>query len=208
MNRRAVRGFHGALAVTLVVLALVGCQEIFTYTPLSGLRRDPASLTPAQRLQAARDALQSGDAAAMKAAYDAIKGDKSNDASYTAAQLGIELSGIGGLITNVLNGTVSLATTPGNNSIGNYVTATAGVDPSYLKDAGTRLSTLSNASYPLTTNDRLMGAVGLALNAAGPTYNLTTASTAALAPAVQILAPAKDTNPYVGMLYNYLAALP
>ncbi|HET6484929.1 MAG TPA: hypothetical protein VFH83_00830 [Spirochaetia bacterium] len=202
MNGRGL-AVRSALVIVFSLLTLVGCQEIFTYTPLAFLRRDPSTLSPAQKVEAAKEALQSGDPSAMKAAYDAIKSDTSPDATYQAAQLGVELSGVGTLLTQVATGQLSLS----GNAIGDFVAATAGIDTSYLKDAGTRLSTLNTQSYPLTTNDRMMGAVGLVLQAAGPSTNLTSLTASDVAPAVNLLAPISTTDPYANLLSSYLSGL-
>ncbi len=85
-----MRSRHTLLVLLAAALAaLVGCQAMFTYSPLKGLQRPPSSMTPAQRLTYAQDALASGDTAAMTAAYQAIMNDPSADAQYTVAQLGI-----------------------------------------------------------------------------------------------------------------------
>src|ERR1700690_1173027 len=87
-----------SLLILLVLVVLSGCQNIFTYTPLKGLQRDPSTLSAPQRLVYAQDALASGDKGAMLAAYNAIKNDTSPDAVHLTAELGIELSGVPALI--------------------------------------------------------------------------------------------------------------
>jgi hypothetical protein len=91
-----------SIGALVVLMLLGGCQALFTYTPLKGLQRDPASLSAEQKLVYAQDALASGDKSAMQAAYNAIKADTGNDASHLAAELGIELSGVPGLIDSAV----------------------------------------------------------------------------------------------------------
>ena len=67
------------------VLVFGGCQAIFTYSPLTGLQTPPSSMTPAQRLTYAQDALASGDQSAMLKAYDAIKNDTGAQSQYITA---------------------------------------------------------------------------------------------------------------------------
>ena len=78
-----------SLLILLVLMTLAGCQDIFTYTPLKGLQRDPSTLSASQRLVYAQEALASGDKEAMQAAYNAIKNDTSPDAVHLTAELGI-----------------------------------------------------------------------------------------------------------------------
>jgi hypothetical protein len=149
---------------------LGGCQALFTYTPLKGLQRDPASLSPEQKLVYAQDALASGDKTAMQAAYNAIKADSGNDASHLTAELGIELSGVPGLIDSAVTDESLL--TGSSTTIAQYITDHPGLDPTLIMDAGDRMRALDLAGYPLTTNDRLLGAIGLALTASAPSYDL------------------------------------
>jgi len=58
--------------VMIILLVLTGCEAVFTASPLSFLQRSPAQLTPEGKLLYGLDALDSGDAAQISAAYEAI----------------------------------------------------------------------------------------------------------------------------------------
>jgi hypothetical protein len=205
-NPKAFR--RGALLALLAgLLAFSGCQQIFTYTPFAGLRRDPATLSPAQRLTYAQDALASGDKAAMAKAYEALKADTSPDASYTTAQLGIELSGVSELLSGMVDGSIPMASA----TIPDFLAAHPELSPAYLIDAANRLQTLTGDGYTLSTNDRVMGSVGLALEATQnttPPYDLTKITSAELAPALDMLAPVSADNAFVKELQTYMSGLP
>ncbi len=59
------------LLIALLV-SLGSCEAVFTYSPLSGLQRDPSSLPTGQKITYAENALASGDPDAIRQAYDAI----------------------------------------------------------------------------------------------------------------------------------------
>jgi hypothetical protein len=151
------------------VLVLCGCQAIFTYSPLSGLKRDPATMTPAQRITYAQDALASGDPAAMKAAYEAIKNDTSSTAQYTAAQLGIELSGIPTVLREIASNPSSVTTQL--NTISAFI-ASHNLDPNYMVAAAAQLAAAEAAGATLTTMDYAMETMGQLLGLTGGTWNI------------------------------------
>jgi hypothetical protein len=182
---RKTAGF--VLLASLIVLG--GCQAIFTYSPFSGLRRPPSSMTPAQRLTYAQDALASGDAAAMKSAYDAIKNDSGSDAQYTAAQLGIELSGVPTVLREIASDPSTVTTQL--NTISAFIAA-HNLDPTYMVAAAAQLSAAQAAGATLTEMDMAMGAMGILLGGAqGAAWDVTTLhGTAAQASSLAFLAPA------------------
>jgi len=205
-----------AAAAALVLLA--GCQAMFTYSPLSGLQRPPSSLTPAQRLTYAQDALASGNTSDMKAAYDAIKNDTSSAAQYTTAQLGIQLSGVPQVL-------IQIATDPSTvtsqlNTVDQFITD-HNLQPSYIIAAAGQLSAAAAAGAALTTMDYAMGAMGLLLAAAladstalgTPSYDILAgnsgkgAATTFLAPAVANVAslPSSDQlNQFITQLNSFI----
>jgi len=73
MRRKGTR-YRLALVIVAALLSLLlgSCEKFFTTNLLSGLKRDPANLSPEQQVQYAQQALTSGDAAAMKSAFDAL----------------------------------------------------------------------------------------------------------------------------------------
>jgi hypothetical protein len=151
------------------VFVLGGCQAIFTFSPLSGLQRDPSSMPPGQRLEYAKQALASGDTTAMKKAYDAIKNDSSADAQYTAAQLGIELSGIPTALLDAVSNSGNL--TNDLNTINNFIAA-HNLDPNYMVAAAVQLAAAKAAGAVLTTMDYAMEAMGQVLSFTGGTWNI------------------------------------
>ncbi|HET6451502.1 MAG TPA: hypothetical protein VFI08_09330, partial [Spirochaetia bacterium] len=160
---RPAARFRRVAAGAAAVILLAGCQAIFTYSPLSGLKQNPADMTPAQRLTYAQDALASGDTATMKTAYDAIKNDTSGDAQYTAAQLGIEISGVPTVLRTIATDTSSVSSQL--SSINDFITANH-LDPTYMVAAEPQLAAAAAAGLPLTDTDRAMGAIGLLLQGA------------------------------------------
>ncbi len=185
-----MRSRHTLLVLlSAAVLAFGGCQAMFTYSPLSGLQRPPSSMTPAQRLTYAQDALASGDTAAMKSAYDAIKNDTSADAQYTASELGIEISGVPTLLIKVASDPSTVTTQL--NTISTFI-ADNNLDPTYIVAAAGQLSAAQAGGVTLTDMDMAMGAMGILLGGArGANWDITTLTgTQAKTDAIAFLAPA------------------
>jgi hypothetical protein len=175
------------------VLVFGGCQAIFTYSPVSGLQRLPSSMTPGQRLTYAQDALASGDTAAMKSAYDAIKNDTSAAAEYTTAQLGIELSGVPALLVKVAGDPSTL--TAQLDTINAFITDN-NLDPNYMVAAAAQLAAAQSSGVTLSDMDMAMGAMGImlggaqVLNGNWDFTGLGTSGSPAQAAAIAFLAPA------------------
>lgn len=90
----------------LLFVIFTGCQNVFTFSPFSGLQRDPSNMSPEQKKQYALDALSSGDAESMGEAYDAIAELLADDPDngelhLLAADLGIGASGVGDLMNSI-----------------------------------------------------------------------------------------------------------
>ena len=194
------------------VLVFGGCQAIFTYSPLSGLQRPPSSMTPEQRLNYAQDALASGDTAAMKSAYDAIKNDTSAAAQYTAAQLGIELSGVPTLLVKLAGDPSTL--TAQLDLINGFITDN-NLDPNYMVAAAAQLAAAQSAGATLSNMDMAMGAMGIMLGGAqrlNSNWNFTglgttvspeqAAAVAFLAPAVADVASLPSGDPMKDFITN------
>ena len=167
---RTTGRFHVRLSVTLLaagLLLLGGCEAIFTSSPFTALQRNPSSLSPEQQITYAQDALASGDKTAMQAAYDTLKSETSSTAVYMTAELGIELSGVPTLLTAAINDP-SILSKGDATAVGDYIAAHPGLQPALIIDAGQRLRALDAAGTTMTTNDRILGAIGLALGAATP----------------------------------------
>ena len=221
-DRASARRISRLATLGLVLAAALlsaGCQAIFTFSPVAGLQQSPSNMTPAQRLTYAQDALASGDQAAMKTAYDAIKNDTSGPAQYTTAQLGIELSGVPAVLVQVANDPSSVTTQL--NTINDYVTS-HNIDPNYMVAASTQLAAAAAAGVPLTTMDYAMGAMGMLLgdaHASSATWNVTsgtvttaqaTAARAFLAPAVTNVASLPSGDPlqqFITQLDTFIGGL-
>lgn len=96
--RRFMLGLFGVLAAAL----LVSCQAVFTFSPLKSFQRNPANMTPAQQVAYAEEALQSGDPATMKTAYDVIKNSTSPQTNLLAGELAFGASGASDALTKAL----------------------------------------------------------------------------------------------------------
>lgn len=146
----------GLVAIAAAGL-LASCQAVFTFSPLSFLRRDPSTLSVAQQVEFAASALGSGDAEALAEAYAAIEAAAAADPldpdlQYLAAQLALEMSGVGGVFETLLAGGGDLVID---------ATVWEGINQDLLADAGLYLQTADTLDADLTSTDYLVGAVGL-----------------------------------------------
>ncbi|MFP4377739.1 MAG: hypothetical protein ACLFP4_11905 [Spirochaetales bacterium] len=78
----------------LSVLLVTSCENFFTNSPFSAFRRDPASMSEAQKQAFARDVLASGDRAAMEEAYNDLKESEDPETQLLAADLAIGAVGL------------------------------------------------------------------------------------------------------------------
>ncbi len=168
-------------SAVIVMSCLVSCQAVFTFSPLSFLRRDPGTLSAEQQVAYAEQALESGDTDAMAAVYDAIAAaataDPENaDLSYTAAQLALELSGVGDVFSTLL-GSLGSGGAGSLDPLAISDAAFAGLDLTLLGQAGVYLLAADSATPPaeLTATDYLVGAVGLLIAGAPVVPDSTTA---------------------------------
>lgn len=149
---------NGSL-VLMFLLLLAGCQAIFTYSPLSFLKRDPANLPLDQKITWAENALASGDPGAMETAYVAIKDESGVD--YLAANLALELSGVPQLLFEVMEGDVAI---DNQTDLENFLQQ---LDSDYIIAAGGHYNdTLANDPDSLTGADYILGAASLLFQAA------------------------------------------
>ena len=159
----------GVLTLAVCVAGcLASCQAVFTFSPLSFLQRDPAALSEAQQLEYAQTALESGDAEAIQAAYDAIREAalSSDDPllQYTAAQLALELSGVGDVFTGLLG---SLGEGDAAGGLELSADVFAALDMDLLAEAAGLLEGAEADGASLTATDYFVGAVGLVVAGAG-----------------------------------------
>jgi hypothetical protein len=99
MRKRLIELAAGGL---LAAALMVSCQAVFTYSPLKGLQRNPANMSPSQQVAYAQNALASGDPAAMKQAYEAIKNSTDPSTNLLAGELAFGASGATDALTQAL----------------------------------------------------------------------------------------------------------
>lgn len=102
------KGLLGGGLVLLCTL-MVGCQAVFTFSPLSGLQRDPANLSPEGKISYAQDLLATGSQAEMAEMYtliDELSQDNPNDPSLhlLAADLALGATGVNEAVEDFLSG--------------------------------------------------------------------------------------------------------
>jgi hypothetical protein len=174
-------GILPVASAVIVMSCLASCQAVFTFSPLSFLQRDPGSLSATQQVEFAREALQSGDAAAMGAVYDSIATAATADPEnaglqYTAAQLALELSGVGDVFSTLL-GTLGAGGGEGIDPFALSDELFASLNLTRLGEAGVYLLAADSAATPadLSATDYLVGAVGLLIAGAPVLPDSTTA---------------------------------
>jgi hypothetical protein len=92
------------ILLVLVLVLIASCQQIFTFSPLSFLQRDPSKLPPEQQIAYAEGALASGDAETMAVAYNLINGSDDPNVALLASDLAIGASGLTDALTTALGG--------------------------------------------------------------------------------------------------------
>jgi hypothetical protein len=146
----------------------LGCEQIFTYSPIKFLQRPVSELTLEQQIQYGEDALASGDAGKMTVAYRALNEETdSAEAQYMAAQLAIELSGVPEFLVDAMDpeSGLTLELTEDPDGFLAYVEEN-GLDPEYLAQAAANLQNAQALGIPLEPMDYVMGTLGLLIDAA------------------------------------------
>ncbi len=177
------------ITVTLASLLLMGCEYLFTNSPVSFLQRPVSSLSEEQQVEYGKDALASGDTDKMEDAYEVLsENTDSKDAQYVAAQLGVELSGISEYLVAAVADSSSLPSDGDTTELEAFV-AEHGLSPAYLVSAAENMTNAQALGEPLTPMDYVMGSLGLALGTAqatstgGSYFDFSNATTSDLAPA-------------------------
>jgi len=176
LKREKSTVFIFLLSISLVLI-LLGCQAVFTYSPLSFLQRDPSTLSADAQKTYAEDALASGDAEAIAKAYDAIKAllkanPEDPELNLLAAKLGVEVSGVPGLIDQIIQGELDLSGPDALKDVSDFINSSA-VDPQAMIDAGTYYQAAESGGE-LTSTDYIMGSLGILLGAASDASGSTT----------------------------------
>lgn len=90
------------IAITLAFIVIAGCENVFTTSLLSGLQRDPSTLSAEQQVRYAEEALASGDPEAMADAYATLRTSDDPETQLLAADLAIGAAGLETTITATL----------------------------------------------------------------------------------------------------------
>ncbi len=159
--------FRLACIGAIVMLTTVACENVFTTSPYAGLRRDLNKMSLAQRQNFAREALASGNIEDAKSAFDALieSADGSTDAELNLllVELGIQASGVSGIIPDLL----ALATS-GDFSDEDALTGVLEgfldqIDPYYALGAYEQLKQAKDNDGTVTEEQYLFVGVGLIL---------------------------------------------
>jgi hypothetical protein len=101
------------LLISWLVLVMVGCQDVFTFSPFTGLQRDISDLSPEQQISYAQGILETGDTDKIKAAYEQISAlvedvdpEDDPDLYLLAADMAIGASGLTDVLTDFVSGGV------------------------------------------------------------------------------------------------------
>ena len=165
-GRAAVIGALGFAA-----LALVGCEAIFTFSPVSFLQTPLTNLSPDELGAFGDDALNAGDPAAMQAALDAvvdaladpdITPEEAAELSLVGGSLAIELSGVGDLLGEVLTGELGLADFADVEDAINSLD----IDLDLLSDGADLMVDANEGGAELDSGELVLGAIGLIVNPA------------------------------------------
>ncbi len=176
MNKRIAHFMTGALVFS-VLIVLIGCQAVFTFSPVSFLQRDPSKLSLDQKKTYAEDALASGDSDAMLAAYNAIKDDATGstdgELNLLAAKLAMELSGVPDLLNQVLSGDIDLSASGGSSD---FDALLAELNTSFLVEAAGFYTDADTNGANLNSTDYLLGAACILIESCTDPLDLGTAA--------------------------------
>jgi hypothetical protein len=166
---------RAAIVTAALLLTLTGCERVFTTSPFSFLQRDPASYSAAQLEVFARDALASGDQAAMAEAF-ALLSDSSDPATQLlAVELGLGAAGIDSAVTALIAG-LSDEATDSYDDLDAALASFSDAEIDILIETGAILSGIDESAGP-TADQYALAALGLvvaAADAAGGAGNLPT----------------------------------
>ncbi|WP_020611544.1 hypothetical protein [Sediminispirochaeta bajacaliforniensis] len=158
MNRR----LWTLLYIVALALLLAGCEQMFTYSPLSWAARDPSKLSDDQQVAYAQMALSSGDAETLQKAYDAIADNSDPDVQLLASQVALGASGLNEAVENIvdeLDAGIDEADIDAGDILGS-------LDQTYLQAAGTSLAAAEAGGADISDTDYLLAAASLVLSEA------------------------------------------
>ncbi len=146
--KRVMIGFSGLMLAVM----LSSCQAVFTFSPLASFQRNPATMTAAQQITYAQQALATGDPSTMKAAYDAIKSSTDPEVNLLAGQLAFGASGATDALTQALADVASGGSLPSINTVLQNVDitlATAGAVN--IQNASSGGATVTDSQYAIAS---------------------------------------------------------
>lgn len=99
----------GVILLIAGILTLPGCQAVFTFSPLAGLQRDPANLSPEGKIAYAYDILATGSQAEMAEVYALInelslENPDDPELHLLSADLALGATGVNEAIQDFLSG--------------------------------------------------------------------------------------------------------
>lgn len=155
MNRR----LWTLLYIVALALLLAGCEQMFTYSPLSWAARDPSKLSDEQQAQ---NAPVSGDIDDLQKAYDAIADSSDPDVQLLASQVALGASGFNEAIEDIakeLKDGIDEADIDAGDILDD-------LDQTYLQAAGTSLAAAEAGGADISDTDYLLAAASLVLSEA------------------------------------------
>ena len=153
--------FRVFLIVPLVLVMYVGCQAVFTASPFSFMKKDVADMSYGQQQAYALEALASGDLEAMKEAFDALKAELADsddpDANLLGAHLAMELSGVPGILDDVVEGDIDFSGDQ-EDTEDQLTDFLAETDTEYMEEAADFYQSAAANGGELSGSDYILGA--------------------------------------------------
>ena len=161
------------LGASLLIL-LSSCEQVFTFSPVSSLQRDPSTLSDEAKVTFAEAAISSGDKAAMEKAYNALKDTENNELKVVAAEVAVGAAGL----NDAIDSAISLFTNPPADPDAALAELLDGLDAPILSNAGTLLQGAVNGGVTDIEEDVYVAVVvGLVASAMSQISDLTTINT-------------------------------
>ncbi len=209
-----MRRLRPFVAGAAVIALLAGCDTIFTTSPLSWARRDPAEMSLDQRVNYAKNALASGSEGEIAEAYDAIKADALASDDGTLELLGGQLTLALAGINETFDDLGSIVFTDPFAQTATYINGlVALLNAPYLQQSASFYSDASAHGGDLTGTDYIMGAIAVLADktitvGAGNIDNLTAGDVAGamgLLTTAQAALPTSDSS--YGVISDFAAFL-
>jgi hypothetical protein len=104
---KIIKAISWTAVIIVTLLTFIACQDVFTFSPFSGLQRDPAKLSDEMKVSYATNALAGGSQDSMSEAYTLINDMLTNDGDngelqLLAADLAMGASGISDAVSDLI----------------------------------------------------------------------------------------------------------